>query len=167
MSPLRPPFPQQNSPTNAHHRFVSLLFSTTSALLFSQVLCFDKHLRCPIVFSPRQKFLNSEGCTKPEKRHFVTPLFATLTHSCSRKSFPCHSYENNRDRGDFRLCESQCFLRLCVILCQMGRPRHPAGNPAVGAEPDRSSGRRDRANHESAANAKVTPNYDERDSPLV
>jgi hypothetical protein len=36
---------------------------------------------------------------KPAKHAFVTPLFATLTHSCSCKSFACHSYENTRDGG--------------------------------------------------------------------
>ena len=54
-SPLRPPFPQYNSPCT-HHRFASSLFSTTSALLFPQLLSFHNHLRCPIVFSPRRKF---------------------------------------------------------------------------------------------------------------
>jgi hypothetical protein len=36
---------------------------------------------------------------QPPKHAFVTPLFATLTHSCSCKSFACHSYENTRDGG--------------------------------------------------------------------
>jgi len=38
-------------------------------------------------------------CTEAQKHRSVTPLFATLTHSCSRKSFPCRSYENTRDGG--------------------------------------------------------------------
>ena len=29
----------------------------------------------------------------------ASPLFAILTHSLSRKSFPCHSYANTRDRS--------------------------------------------------------------------
>ena len=33
------------------HRFARPLFSYNYELLFSQPLCFDKHLRCPIVFS--------------------------------------------------------------------------------------------------------------------
>ncbi len=36
-------------------------------------------------------------CTEAQKRLFVSPLFAALTHSVSRKSFPCHSYANTRD----------------------------------------------------------------------
>ena len=36
-------------------------------------------------------------CTETQKCLFVSPLLATLTHSVSRKSFPCHSYENTRD----------------------------------------------------------------------
>jgi hypothetical protein len=31
-------------------------------------------------------------CTEAQKCFFVSPLPATLTHSVSRKSFPCHSY---------------------------------------------------------------------------
>src|SRR6266852_5403059 len=37
--------------------------------------------------------------TEAQKCLSVTPLFATLTHSVSRKSFPCHSYANTRDGG--------------------------------------------------------------------
>jgi hypothetical protein len=38
-------------------------------------------------------------CTEAQKCPPVSPLPATLTHSLSRKSFPCHSYANTRDRG--------------------------------------------------------------------
>src|SRR6266851_8761081 len=36
-------------------------------------------------------------CTETQKCLFLSPLLATLTHSLSRKSFSCHSYENTRD----------------------------------------------------------------------
>jgi hypothetical protein len=35
--------------------------------------------------------------TEVQKCFSVSPLLATLAHSVSRKSFPCHSYENTRD----------------------------------------------------------------------
>src|SRR5713101_2031249 len=38
-------------------------------------------------------------CTEAQKRLFVSPLLATLTHYSSRKSFPCHSYANTRHGG--------------------------------------------------------------------
>ncbi len=38
-------------------------------------------------------------CTEAQKCLSVSPLLATLTHSMSRKSFPCHSYANTRDGG--------------------------------------------------------------------
>ncbi len=38
-------------------------------------------------------------CAEAQKCLFVSPLLATLTHSSSRKSFPCHSYANTRDGG--------------------------------------------------------------------
>ncbi len=41
-----------------------------------------------------------DGCrTEAQKCLSVSPFLATLTHSVSRKSFPCHSYANTRDRG--------------------------------------------------------------------
>ncbi len=39
-------------------------------------------------------------CTDRQKCLSVSPLLATLTHSLSRKSFPCRSYENTGDGGD-------------------------------------------------------------------
>ena len=38
-------------------------------------------------------------CTEAQKCRSVSPLFATLTHSVSRKSFACHSYASTRDGG--------------------------------------------------------------------
>src|SRR5712692_10418735 len=38
-------------------------------------------------------------CTEAQKCLLVSSLLATLTHSLSRKSFPCHSYANTRDGG--------------------------------------------------------------------
>src|SRR5713226_6490994 len=47
-------------------------------------------------------------CTEAQKCLSVTPLFATLTHSVSRKSFPCHSYANTRD-GGVTVASVQCL----------------------------------------------------------
>src|ERR1700730_7246263 len=41
----------------------------------------------------------SSSCAETQKRHFVTPLLATLPHSLSRNPFACHSYANTRDGG--------------------------------------------------------------------
>jgi hypothetical protein len=41
----------------------------------------------------------SSSCAKAQKCPSVSPLPATLTHSLSRNSFPCHSYANTRDMG--------------------------------------------------------------------
>src|SRR6266851_9575101 len=38
-------------------------------------------------------------CTEAQKCLLVSSLLATLTHSVSRKSFPCHSYANTRNGG--------------------------------------------------------------------
>jgi hypothetical protein len=39
------------------------------------------------------------SCVETQKCLAASPLLATLTHSLSRNSFPCHSYANTRDRG--------------------------------------------------------------------
>src|SRR5260370_20200690 len=56
-------------------------------------------------------------CTEAQKCPFVSPLLATLTHSASRKSFPCHSYANIRDRGatatPVSASVSLCLCGLC------------------------------------------------------
>src|SRR5712692_101448 len=62
------------------------LFSTTSAL-FLQNTRGGTPLRDLV------------RCTEAQKCLSVSPLLTTLTHSLSRKSFPCHSYANTRDRG--------------------------------------------------------------------
>src|SRR6266851_10188115 len=67
------------------------LFSITSAL-------FWQNTRGGI---PLRKLLR---CTEAQKRLFVSPLLATLTHSVSRKSFPCHSYATTRGGGVTSLC---------------------------------------------------------------
>ena len=41
-----------------HHRFASHAFSYTYELLFSQLTCFQKHLRCPLVFRSKSRFLS-------------------------------------------------------------------------------------------------------------
>jgi hypothetical protein len=45
---------------------------------------------------PRQHFVS---CAKTQKCQSASPLLATLTHSLSRNSFPCHSYANTQDDG--------------------------------------------------------------------
>src|SRR5260370_13050676 len=62
------------------------LFSITSAL-------FSQNTRGGI---PLPELVR---CTEAQKCLSVSPLLATLTHSVSRKSFPCHSYANTRDTG--------------------------------------------------------------------
>ena len=70
-------------------------------------------------------------CTEAQKCPSVSPLFATLTHSVSRKSFACHSYANTRD-GVSRLLQfpAQCWqLQFCshvvFIAIQIPFPANP------------------------------------------
>ncbi len=55
-----------------------------------------KGCKTPGVGVPLRDFVR---CTAAQKCLFVSPLLATLRHSVSRKSFPCHSYANTRDGG--------------------------------------------------------------------
>jgi len=62
----------------------------------------------PRFFAPLQRGLEPAAagaisrrlrCTEAQKCRSVSPLFATLIHSSSRKSFACHSYANTQDGG--------------------------------------------------------------------
>src|SRR5260370_14223012 len=56
-------------------------------------------------------------CAEAQKCLPVSPLPATLTHSLSRKSFPCHSYANTRDGG-----ATVAPVSAWVSLCLGGNP---------------------------------------------
>src|SRR6202790_3181511 len=66
-------------------------FSHSNRLFSIACALFDKNTGGGI---PLQDFVS---CAKAQKRLSASPLFATLTHSLSRNSFPCHSYANTRD----------------------------------------------------------------------
>src|SRR6266403_3952775 len=89
-------YPSRHSSSNS--RPVNLL-QPLCAFFTAPVLCFQQLAasfpETPGVGVP----LRNGRCTKAQKCPSVSPLPATLTHSLSRKSFPCHSYANTRDRG--------------------------------------------------------------------
>src|ERR1700730_9408207 len=58
-----------------NHRFFTAFFSAPSELLFSQLLCFHNHLRCPLVFSL---------AAKTSQRHPPSP---TTSHSATSHLF--------------------------------------------------------------------------------
>ena len=68
-------------------------FSHSNCLFSIACALFDKNTWGGI---PRQHFVS---CAKTQKCQSASPLLATLTHSLSRNSFPCHSYANTRDDG--------------------------------------------------------------------
>src|SRR5713226_4459629 len=75
--------------------FNSLCALFTTPILYFQQLA-DSFRKTPGVGVP----LHDVGrCTGAQKYLSVSPLLATLAHSLSRKSFPCHSYANTRDMG--------------------------------------------------------------------
>src|SRR5713226_8574045 len=65
-------------------------------------------------------------CTEAQKCLFVSPLLDTLTHSLSRKSFPCHSYANTRDGG-----VTIAPVSASVSLCLGGNPFLSSFKPPV------------------------------------
>src|SRR5216684_6171983 len=80
--------------------------------------------------------------TEAQKCLSVTPLFATLTHSVSRKSFPCHSYANTRD-GGATLAPVSASASLCLesagcpnrfSLFPVSRLLHPASRSRPGVK---------------------------------
>ena len=99
------------------------------------------------------------SCAKAQKHLSASPLFATLTDSLSRKSFPCHSYANTGDVGHSRYkfalrfstghrsrvtshvlsCACALFISLCAlfrapILCFQSFADSFAKTPGVGVE---------------------------------
>jgi len=89
-------YPSRRSRPNS--RPVNLLQPLCS-LFAAPVLCFQQlaasFSKTPGVGVP----LRDGRYTEAQKCPSVSPLPATLTHSVSRKSFPCHSYANTRDGG--------------------------------------------------------------------
>src|SRR5229473_844452 len=60
-------------------------------------------------------------CTEAQKRLSISPLLATLTHSVSRKSFPCHSYANTGDGGATQFpFQLRRFCGLCASVADRG-----------------------------------------------
>ena len=110
--PTRVPSPTQGA------RSLQIFRSGTFLLLMNQALCpLCSRLPRPsrggkLSLSPGERSASAylrgsqvtthrsrPSCAKVQKLRFVSPLFATLTDSLSRKSFPCHSYANTRDGG--------------------------------------------------------------------
>jgi hypothetical protein len=66
------------------YRFVTPLFSSTSELLFSQLLCFHNHLRCPLVFRCADQTSTPDALSpfplitslQPKRFHAITHSFA-------------------------------------------------------------------------------------------
>ncbi len=96
--------------SNPNSRSVNLLqplfpYSVAPVLCFQQLAA--SYPKTPGVGYPERIYgtprvgvpLPDGRCTVAQKCPSVSPLPATLTHSVSRKSFPCHSYANTRDRG--------------------------------------------------------------------
>jgi hypothetical protein len=55
------------------HRFASHVFSFTCKLLFSQLPCFQKHLRCPLVFPLTVKFPSVSRLDALPTTHYSLP----------------------------------------------------------------------------------------------
>ena len=83
--------------SNPNSRSVNLL-QPLFPYSVAPVLCFQSFAasfpKTPGVGVPARELVR---CTEAQKCLSVPPLPAALTHSVSRKSFPCHSYENTRD----------------------------------------------------------------------
>src|SRR6266849_3068056 len=56
------------------HRFPSPAFSCTYELLFSQLPCFHRHLRCPLVFFMDLQISRLSPVSPPSPPYFLTSL---------------------------------------------------------------------------------------------
>src|SRR5216684_2019509 len=96
--------------TSANPRHASL--PPSYAPRDASIPCTLTRLRILPVTTGVYTFANSSVAPKPQKCLSVSPLFATLTHSLSRNSFPCHSYANTRDGGTTVVSQSFFFSAL-------------------------------------------------------
>ncbi len=85
------------------------LFSTLSSFVFNRLQpLLREHPGWGWLPRPAEAPTSALHAPKHSKHASVTPLFATLTHSYSCKSFACHSYENTRD-GDANEAVTDAF----------------------------------------------------------
>src|SRR5258708_3026865 len=94
-------------------------------------LPFPMVARVPVQISNLLPFRKLVRCTEAQKRLFVSPLLATLTHSLSRKSFPCHSYANTRGCA--------CFRTPRIQRASSIQPPEPSASRGVNISPVLSS----------------------------
>ncbi|SRR6266404_6034527 len=87
----------------ANHRFFTPLFSASSELLFSQLFCFQNHLRCPLLFSS------------------VRSVSTASVRSCLISFFKSFGMRRLRPRKLSRLSfsrSSPLFSKACGLSCQ-------------------------------------------------
>jgi hypothetical protein len=86
VSPFRPSFLQPPVLHPENNRFFTPLFSTTSELLFSQLLCFQNHLRCPLVFRCADQTSTPDALSPlPLITSLQTQQLHTITHSFAQR----------------------------------------------------------------------------------
>jgi hypothetical protein len=94
VSPFRPSFLQPPAVHRATNGIFAPLFSTSSELLFSQLLCFHIYLRCPLLFSANPNFhvcrsaSTPSSCNLPAVRGLRALVLSCLSFS---HSFPLFS----------------------------------------------------------------------------
>src|ERR1700726_3680666 len=104
-TPMRTPIPPTTLEAAASHEsFNPRLFILLRPLRRpqkSQPLCNQQNpvsfCKTPQVGYPQRKYDVRSRASEAQKHSPASPLFASLTHSLLRKSFPCHSYASTRD----------------------------------------------------------------------
>ena len=121
MSPFRPSLIKPPALHPANNRFLTPLFSSSSELLFSQVLCLHNHLRCPLVFSNRASLQEPSGLAASAKffiYRFLAPSEAKGYADSPANSFIYCFYAKRPGGGWYPLSKfgpvpSVCPLPLC------------------------------------------------------
>ena len=106
VSPFRPSFIQPLVVHPANDRFLTPLFSITSELLFSQLLCFHNYLRCPLLFSATHKFQVFRPSQRAKCRLAITTFRMNTCKSVSKQRtltpFRMNTYAKTGGRGCYR-----------------------------------------------------------------
>ena len=85
VSPFRPSYLQLPVLHPANNRFSTPLFSISSELLFSQLLCFHNHLRCPLLFSATINFQVSRPFQRAKRCLAITAFRRNTCKSVSKQ----------------------------------------------------------------------------------
>jgi hypothetical protein len=120
VSPFRPSYLQPPAVHPKNNRFITPLFSASSELLFSQLLCFHNHLRCPLVFQITAiRSLREHAAPPNALTTFRINTCKSVSKQTTLSPFRMNTYAKPGGGGHTSATTSRS-LRLRVIISPVG-----------------------------------------------